>query len=71
MYLLLQLMRVTILQTDIVWASPKANMESVGRQIKGAPATDLFVLPEMWSTGFAIEPEGIADESNFFRKLFS
>lgn len=64
MYLLLQLMRVTILQTDIVWASPKANMESVGRQIKGAPATDLFVLPEMWSTGFAIEPEGIADESN-------
>lgn len=26
-----------------------------------APMSDLYVLPEMWSTGFAAEPEGIAE----------
>jgi predicted amidohydrolase len=30
-----------------------------------APGSDLYVLPEMWSTGFATEPDGIAEsESN-------
>ena len=64
MYLFLQLMRVTILQTDIIWGSPQDNMERAGRQIKGSAASDLFVLPEMWSTGFATEPKGIADEKD-------
>ena len=26
-----------------------------------ADKSDLYVLPEMWSTGFATEPEGIAE----------
>ena len=64
MYLFLQLMRVTILQTDIIWGSPQDNMERAERQIKRSAASDLFVLPEMWSTGFATEPEGIADEKD-------
>ena len=31
-----------------------------------APKSDLYLLPEMWSTGFATQPEGIAesDESS-------
>ena len=31
-----------------------------------APGSDLYVLPEMWSTGFATQPEGIAhpEQSN-------
>jgi len=63
MYLLLQLMRVTILQTDIIWGSPEENMEKAAKRIKEANGADLYVLPEMWSTGFATEPEGIADET--------
>jgi hypothetical protein len=26
------------------------------------PESDLYVLPEMWSTGFATQPEGIAHD---------
>lgn len=31
--------------------------------VEQAPDSDLYVLPEMWSTGFATSPEGIADET--------
>lgn len=55
-------MRITILQTDIVWADPEANISRADRLISQAPASDVYVLPEMWSTGFATEPQGIAEE---------
>ena len=29
-----------------------------------APGSDLYVLPEMWSTGFATEPDGIAESES-------
>lgn len=54
-------MTITLLQQDIVWASPSANQEAAERAILAAPKSDLYVLPEMWSTGFATEPEGIAE----------
>ena len=55
-------MRISILQTDIVWASPRANITRVEALMAQAGAADLYVLPEMWATGFATEPEGIAEE---------
>lgn len=54
-------MTITLLQQDIVWASPSANQEAAERAILAAPKSDLYVLPEMWSTGFSTEPEGIAE----------
>ena len=51
---------------DIAWASPQANIEKAERAIAANPSSDLYVLPEMWATGFATEPQGIArteDES--------
>ena len=56
-------MKVTILQTDIVWAQPAANIIRVEKMMQQAEDTDLFVLPEMWATGFCVEPEGIAEVS--------
>lgn len=56
-------MRVTLLQQDIVWANPKANAEKALEAIEANPGSDLYVLPEMWSTGFATEPKGIAEET--------
>ena len=54
-------MRITLLQTDIVWGSPAANATAAKRLMEQAPESDLYVLPEMWSTGFATQPEGIAE----------
>lgn len=58
-------MKVTLLQTDIRWARPDDNIREAQRLMDSAPGSDLYVLPEMWSTGFATQPEGIAHpESN-------
>ncbi len=53
-------MKVTLLQTDIHWAKPEDNIRDVQRLMTEHAGSDLYVLPEMWSTGFATEPEGIA-----------
>lgn len=54
-------MKVTILQTDIKWCEPAANQARAEELIaKSAPA-DLYVLPEMWSTGFVTKPQNSAE----------
>ena len=54
-------MKVTILQLDIEWGSPQENIRRAERLMAEAPESDLYVLPEMWATGFATEPDGIAE----------
>ncbi len=54
-------MRITLLQTDVAWASPEVNARFAEQMIGSSPGSDLYVLPEMWSTGFATHPEGIAE----------
>lgn len=55
-------MKVSLVQTSVEWKSPEKNRESIGALILKAPASDLFVLPEMFTTGFITDPEGIAEE---------
>ena len=45
-------MKITLLQTDIKWASPAENILSAERLLTHAAESDLYVLPETWSTGF-------------------
>ena len=54
-------MKVTILQRDIVWATPEENVRRADEAIDRNPGSDLYVLPEMFSTGFCTQPEGIAE----------
>lgn len=54
-------MKVTILQTDIEWGSPLDNIRQAEQLLAQAPESDLYVLPEMWATGFATDPHGIAE----------
>ena len=61
-------MKVTLLQADLKWASPESNAQAFEESILNARnseidcKSDLYVLPEMWSTGFTTQPEGIAEE---------
>ena len=57
-------MKVTILQIDIVWGCPQKNVEQAQLLIDDNPGADLYVLPEMWSTGFATQPEDIAEDED-------
>jgi predicted amidohydrolase len=57
-------MKLLLLQTDIVWNDPQANFQKASRLIASADTSglDLIVLPEMFSTGFATRPAGIAEK---------
>ena len=37
-------------------------MQEAARLLDAHPDSDLYVLPEMWTTGFATQPEGIAHQ---------
>ncbi len=54
-------MKITLLQTDIVWADPAANQKIAEEMMLKAEKSDIYVLPEMFSTGFATQPQGIAE----------
>ncbi|MBR5862988.1 MAG: amidohydrolase [Alistipes sp.] len=56
-------MKVTILQRDIEWAKPAVNIQRAEEAIGRNAGADLYVLPEMFSTGFCTQPEGIAESS--------
>ena len=54
-------MKVTVLQRDIVWANPEENRRRCDEVIERNPESDLYILPEMFSTGFCTNPDGIAE----------
>lgn len=58
-------MTITLLQRDIEWGNPSRNIQLNQDLLNKAPHSDLYVLPEMWSTGFVTDPatEGITDGS--------
>ena len=56
------MMKITILQLDTKWNNPDFNISEAERLLATAPKSDLYVLPETWTTGFAPHPEGIAEE---------
>ena len=57
-------MKLTILQRNIEWANPALNIERADEAIDRNSGADLYVLPEMFSTGFCTQPEGIAEPSD-------
>ena len=56
-------LNVTLVQTKIHWQSPEENMlwfESRLEHLYGK--TDLIILPEMFTTGFSMEPGKFAEK---------
>ena len=46
---------------DIAWGDCQGNVRRADAMIDNAPEADLYILPEMFSTGFAADPEGMAE----------
>ncbi len=53
-------MKVSVLQTDIKWVDEQHNISAAQAMMDARPGADLYVLPEMWATGFVTRPENIA-----------
>ena len=54
-------MRVSSLQQDIVWENLTENLRKVDAAIDSDPGADLYVLTEMFPTGFCTEPSAVAE----------
>ena len=55
-------MKVSVIQQDIVWGDPERNVRHLDEVLAGVPGSDLYVFPEMFTTGFATA-EGTRVES--------
>lgn len=55
-------LRIALLQVDLVWENAPANRQRLQNWLSDLPANvDLAILPEMFTTGFSLKPEGIAE----------
>jgi omega-amidase len=53
---------VTIIQTKLFWENKHANLRMLEEKINSIPEkTEIVVLPEMFSTGFSMKPEELAE----------
>ncbi|MBC7776113.1 MAG: amidohydrolase [Phycisphaerae bacterium] len=58
-------MRISIVQSSLHWENPEANREMLAQKL--APLrghTDLVILPEMFTTGFSMNTESLAEPMN-------
>ncbi len=49
-------MNISLFQRNIEWAQPSTNRQRAEEVLLSAPQSDVYVLPEMWSTGFVTSP---------------
>ncbi len=55
-------LRVSLVQPELHWEAPEANFQHFEQLLAPlAGQTDIVVLPEAFTTGFIMEPEGIAE----------
>lgn len=55
-------MKTALIQTDIVWENPSENRKILEEKIDDLiESVDLIILPEMFTTGFTMHPEVVAE----------
>jgi omega-amidase len=58
-------LHITLIQSDIFWEESLKNIEHFGRLVDSlSTPTDLIVLPEMFNTGFSIDPQRCAETAD-------
>ncbi len=69
----MQDLTVVLIQPDLVWESPQANLEQFDRLLGSVGDCDLVVLPEMFATGFSMNPQSVAVsmQSDTLRWMFN
>ncbi len=56
------LLKIAILQSDLVWEDPKQNRLNFANKIKKiGQSVDIILLPEMFTSGFTMSPSNIAE----------
>ena len=57
-----QLLTITGIQTNLYWEDKTANLRMLEQKINGIKdKTEIVILPEMFSTGFSMRPQALAE----------
>jgi len=60
-------LRLALVQTDLYWKDRTANLAMLEEKIMNLEKqVDLVILPEMFSTGFTMDAEEVAEPMNFY-----
>jgi len=63
----MQDLKLALIQADLFWEDTSKNLAAFDAKIQAVEGgTDLIVLPEMFNTGFSINPENISEEPEGF-----
>ena len=55
-------LRISLVQSNLVWEDKSANLKNFEEKINGIQEpTNIVVLPEMFTTGFSMQPEKFAE----------
>jgi predicted amidohydrolase len=58
-------LKVTIFQANLAWEDAEKNLRTFSKKMLQVPEeTDLIILPEMFNTGFSIQPNKVAETIN-------
>ena len=55
---------MAVIQHDIFWENPEKNLQQVSNIIRNAEYADVFVLPEMFNTGFSNNINDMSEDIN-------
>ena len=67
-----QTLEIAAIQADLAWEDPVANRKYFDQKLAEInKAVDLIVLPEMFATGFSMNPDGIADQGEMLNWMRS
>jgi len=55
------MLKVTTIQADLIWESPIENLKQFSIKLKSISDTDVIILPEMFTTGFSMDSERLAE----------
>ena len=56
--------RISVVQHNIIWENKLANLTALENKINAIEKTELVVLPEMFTTGFTMDPAPFAETMN-------
>ena len=65
-------LRITLVQSHLHWEAPEENRNHLDALISKAKETDIFILPELFSTAFSVTCQGEAmngESMNWMSKL--
>jgi len=57
-------LNIALVQTSLAWHDRQANLEHFELLLEQAKGADLIVLPEMFTTGFSMESQALAEPEN-------